>query len=517
MARYSIDGQTLTNIADSIREKLGKSEGVPATVEAVYEFSHTGTTTASNWSATVGQITVPGASKVLVKDIVITCDTTDELYFRIGYSSTGTNYSYLGTEYRYGDVATPNEIEATTKYSGLVYIGARHPYTLGGGIEISITATVIGLDANGNVLVNKEVMLPYLITPEQMVDEISDMAIVPSEALNLTGNCQSRFSGGTCDWLINLYGEKMTTYNITGIQGMFNNSKVVRIPFDINTVSVLDTSYATYMFAGCSNLENVPKINGKPKISEVSSIFSGCYRLRNIPEDIGDWFDWSYLDNATSTGSFKLGTSIFQGCYSLRSVPMGFLSHDDPSYSYNFYCMYNNLFSNCYALDEIVGLPIPRPDRANWTSNYFDSTFKYCYHIKNMTFATNADGSPIQVKWKNQTVDLSNYVGYSSSTGVFTNHNSGITADKEVKDDATYQALKNDPDWFSCNVSYSRYNHDSAVATINSLPDTTSSGGTNTIKFKGTSGSATDGGAINTLTEEEIAVATAKGWTVSLV
>lgn len=70
-------------------------------------------------------------------------------------------------------------------------------------------------------------------------------------------------------------------------------------------------------------------------------------------------------------------------------------------------------------------------------------------------------------------------------------------------------------------MSASVYNHDSAVETINSLPDTSaylaSAGGTNTIKFKGDSGSATDGGAINTLTEEEIAVATAKGWTVTLV
>ena len=36
------------------------------------------------------------------------------------------------------------------------------------------------------------------------------------------------------------------------------------------------------------------------------------------------------------------------------------------------------------------------------------------------------------------------------------------------------------------------------------------------INFKGASGSATDGGAIDNLTEEEIAVATAKGWTVSI-
>jgi hypothetical protein len=48
-----------------------------------------------------------------------------------------------------------------------------------------------------------------------------------------------------------------------------------------------------------------------------------------------------------------------------------------------------------------------------------------------------------------------------------------------------------------------------------SLPDT-STYGSNTIKFKGASGALTDGGAINTLTEEEIAVAAAKGWTVAL-
>ena len=56
------------------------------------------------------------------------------------------------------------------------------------------------------------------------------------------------------------------------------------------------------------------------------------------------------------------------------------------------------------------------------------------------------------------------------------------------------------------------------METINSLPDTSAvslpSAPTNKIKFKGAAGSATDGGAINTLTAEEIAVATNKGWQV---
>lgn len=90
-----------------------------------------------------------------------------------------------------------------------------------------------------------------------------------------------------------------------------------------------------------------------------------------------------------------------------------------------------------------------------------------------------------------------------------------------IYNEETYAALKNDPDAFCiantsnsstyADYSYSRYNHNSAVNTINSLPDTTSSGGTNTIKFRGAAGAKTDGGAINTLTEAEIAVATAKG------
>ena len=81
--------------------------------------------------------------------------------------------------------------------------------------------------------------------------------------------------------------------------------------------------------------------------------------------------------------------------------------------------------------------------------------------------------------------------------------------------------MKNDPDSWSNSLDYSKYNHDSAVETINSLPDTSAyiatAGGTNIIKFEGASGAKTDGGAINTLTEEEIAVAAAKGWTVTLV
>ena len=167
------------------------------------------------------------------------------------------------------------------------------------------------------------------------------------------------------------------------------------------------------------------------------------------------------------------------------------------------------------SLDEVVDLPVLKT--SNPTNNGFSEGFGQCYRIKEMTFKTGIDSAPrADSGWKNQTIDLSQYVGYAPNEFGITGYNSGITADKEVTDDASYQVLKNDPGWWTRNVAYSRYNHNSAVNTINSLPDCAAFG-TNTIKFKGESGSATDGGAINTLTTEEIAVATAKGWTVTLV
>ena len=137
-----------------------------------------------------------------------------------------------------------------------------------------------------------------------------------------------------------------------------------------------------------------------------------------------------------------------------------------------------------------------------------------------MKFDTNADGTPKTAPWKNQSLDLTNYVGYAQYTSTF-NGKYGFTTATKVSDAATYEALKNNADYWTADINYSRYNHDSAVETINSMPDTSAylaaNGGTNTIKFKGESGKLTDGGAINTLTEEEIAVAVAKGWGVAFV
>lgn len=354
-----------------------------------------------------------------------------------------------------------------------------------------------------------------LLSLDEMVTAISGITGegtgFTDEDLTFTGNGSYLFQGWS--WLIEKYGKRITTKNINNCTFMFSNCTVTEIPFEINCAS--STEVLQSMFTNCQYLQTIPKFNScKP--TEMTAMFRSCYRLRELPEDIENWFDWSWIEN--QNGSYNANrSSQFENCYSLRNIPMGFLNHLNRYATYSYTPHYNG-FKECYALDEINGLPFC--DLGTWTSNSFaNNSFNRCSRIKNLIFATQADLTPYKVSWKSQTIDLSTYIGYALEDDNILNYNSGITADKEVTDDVTYQALKDDPDWFTTNVAYSRYNHDSAVETINSLPDTSeylaTAGGTNTIKFKGAAGSATTGGAINTLTEEEIAVATAKGWTVT--
>ena len=342
------------------------------------------------------------------------------------------------------------------------------------------------------------------------VDVIPE-GVPTDEELTISGNCGNRFSSDNWNWFLEKYKDRLIFYNINNASVMFGGSNYIKsLDFDI----IFDDSYSSVstlsMFATCYRLENIRKIiNLKGK--DMGDMFNGCYSLRYLPQ----FENFSLQDNVYS----NLG-SLFRYCYSLRSIPEEFLkklsitaSGGYSSYSLGYYG-----FNNCQTLDEIKGINIRRK---NITSNLFSNTFDNCSRVKNIIFTKEDNGSPYTATWKNQYINLASDVGYGPYDEYIIGYNSGITLDKKVIDDTTYQTLKNDPDWYTLKKEYSRYNHDSAVATINSLPDTSAyiaeKGGTNTIRFIGNAGSATDGGAINTLTEEEIAVATAKGWTVTFL
>ena len=345
---------------------------------------------------------------------------------------------------------------------------------------------------------------------------------LPEEALNITGDCSYRFAYNGWNWFNDTYGNQVTTSNITNGDSMFKDSdNLTNIPFELNfngdnTSNSNNTIKAYRMFYDCYKLESIPVISNC-KVKNMSEIFYACRRLRYFPDDIESYFNWSYLDSLDTQWGDGQAQSMFFGCNSLRRIPMELLKHGNKGIYYSSSAFYS-LGTSCYALDEMIDIPVIYT--GTWTGNGFYKFGSECNRVKNITFMM-PDGQPYVKNWKSQTIDLTQDVGYAKYENYIIGNNSGITADKRVSDNINYQLLKNDPDWWTMDVNYSRYNHDSAVATINSLPDTSAylatAGGTNNIKFTGKAGTLTDGGAINTLTETEIAVATAKGWTCSFV
>lgn len=369
-------------------------------------------------------------------------------------------------------------------------------------------------------------------TPNEGVDGFSkvivevpvDFGDLPEDLLRLSGDQSYKFYSTGWVSFLEQYGNSITTENLKDLSHMFeNNSLIKTIPFTFNMDKT--SCNLTSIFDGASKLEHLPIFSsGKVSNNPFRYAFRGCYNLQKIDIDFTDW-DFSSL------GSYATGYegNLHASCYSLKDIPMNYYKKikEVRTVGKNYlYSPYYYLCYQCYNVGEVVDMPVMVLD--TYTSNTFNSSFTSAWRLKDFTFEVQEDGSPyVASKWKTQTIDLTT-VGYCQLSGTYYPrnnylYNSGITIDKCIYDDATYQALKNDPDNYVCGYSnekpfhYSRYDKASAIRTINSLPDVSGSGGTNTIKFKGEAGLKTDGGAINTMTPEEIAVATAKGWTVSFV
>ena len=322
----------------------------------------------------------------------------------------------------------------------------------------------------------------WKVANKNVAYEISDIPAPTQEELTFSGTLENDW--GIQDWFLDKYKDKIQTQHIHKLDSPFLNFSSSTIPLKINMTPPFDGNRTDiYLTNLCIS----------SKIKTLDNVFV-------FPEN-------------PSSYTFIMGYCFSQANY-LRTIPQDllilskYLSTNSSSISN---CLFYFGFYHCYALDELVGIGVPNNGRDKYMKdNKFNYTFDQCRHLKRMTFEPNQTA-----EWKSQTIDLTNQIGYGSISSY------GFSSTKKIKDDATYQALKDDPDSWTSNINYARYNRTSAVETINSLPDTSvylaTAGGTNTIKFKGEAGSATDGGAINTMTEEEIAVATAKGWTVSFV
>ena len=342
-----------------------------------------------------------------------------------------------------------------------------------------------------------------------------------SEPIVLTGSCETAFSNDFWKNYLDQILDGVTTNNLTSVSQIFGfyDKDFTTYPFVINGKddTILHLGSLCY---NCKELLSAPIINNKIRFSQASNMFYGCNKLRYVPEGWSKDFIFTDFNNSSSSSSNPIGSGtgaqggfsgMFYGCNSLLSIDSNLLKNLYSKAKANG-GSYSQLFCYCRMLGSIENLGV---QAATLTNNCFYITFWDCNRLGHFTFTLDENNAPKVVSWKNQTIDLSLNVGYTN-LDMSDNNNLGFTTDTQVTNADTYATLKNNPDWWTADINYSRYNHDSAVETINSLPDT-SAYGTNTIKFKGASGALTDGGAINTLTTEEIAVATSKGWTVSLV
>ena len=262
------------------------------------------------------------------------------------------------------------------------------------------------------------------------------------------------------------------------------------------------------MFANAKYLEKLPKlVNFSP--NSLNQFFKGCEYLQEIPEDFYE--NWDISGNMYQN-------SILLGCRNLRKAPIGlFKKLQNLYYSggesghYPYVC-----FSGCQKLPEILNFPFPKHVLTYRSySNPFEQFLLNTYSLSRFTFETETEDT-IHKFYDNCTLDFTGNVGYTNGYNVY----DFFWSDKKIINAETYKNLKGNPDSWTEKLEYCKYNKASAVETINSLPiiqkaDSADSDITFIIKFKGEAGSATDEGAINTMTEEEIAVATSKGWTVT--
>ena len=174
---------------------------------------------------------------------------------------------------------------------------------------MNIISYAIGLNSSGGskepVLESISITANGTYTPDAGIDGYNSVSVnVPQEGaptaeeLTLTGNCASRFENGVWDWVVNRYGNLITTNNIYEMNNMFKNSSLTTIPFEINGESG-STTYMESAFQGLKNLTSLPTIkNVKP--AGIGSLFANCELIRTIPENYTDTWNWDTMDGYTS-------------------------------------------------------------------------------------------------------------------------------------------------------------------------------------------------------------------------
>ena len=265
------------------------------------------------------------------------------------------------------------------------------------------------------------------------------------------------------------------TQNVTNMQDMFYMcTSLTTVPL-FNTQNVTDMGA---MFSSCKNLITVPLFNTQ-NVTDMSVMFAHCDNLTTVPS-----FDMSNVTeaynmfieckNLTTTPSLNMPNvtsaySMFAGCKSLTSVP----SINIPNVKY-----IGGMFEGCTNLTSISEIN---------TSNSLKDTHHMFYNCKNLT------SIPEMYMYDVGTPSSYDTINYNYIRDMFY----GCTS---LTDCGGFKKLR-----IGIDLSYCPLTHESAMNVINKV--TVSGYGTQIIKFSRTT--------FNTLSAEDIKIATKKGWEIA--
>ena len=501
MARYSISNTTLTALGDSVRRFAGDTriESIPYDKKQ-YQFD------SNIYNSVDRQFILPtgGASKLKV--VRISCEPNN---------ATGAMY--------WDKCDIPGNLFPGFNYTSFEVIpdaGVNEVCFYSLTSNVSYTFEVSYFNADGQpmtIYLDEEVV--NTLTPGQMAEALNNYdlsVVIPESELTITGDCNFKFAYGGWDWFITQLQDKITTKNIKGANSMFYRSKISGIPFDIN-LAVITDNYSTHnlsrMFYSAENISTMPMIyNAKP--GDISSMFYGCHNLTYFPKGFAENWDWSYFDTSTSSYDGNMG-NLFGYCKRLRAIPKVFLLHGNPYSAYSYSITYSG-FTGCFSLEKLEDVFIAY--KASYTGSYsnsFSSIVSDCFRLKKFTLMTQEDGTPYTVNWNRQIIDLTT-VGFCSDTNMITG-NTDFTTETKIDTIEKWHGYIDGsyPDGWANDVAYSTFGATAVKELLATLPTTSGTGCT--IKLKQGASNAVPREEMTSLTEEDIAVATAKGWTITFV
>lgn len=493
MAVYTIQDTTLRDIADAIRDKKGE------VLEIEYQMVNSVANTSFN-------IVEGKTYRLILIPSELIADGEGQLEFTTQTASA--NYAgYFGSGITKYVVGEPTELIFTAPYDGTLQRIVNITKKGTGSKIVSATVKLAEIKEDGS--------LANVYKPSEMAAAINEFEAIPNSALTITGNCQYRFAYGSWDWLINQMGDKITTKDISNASNMFASSKASEIPFDINLTVITNTSTKhdlSRMFSYADKLQAIPMIyNAMP--SDLNNIFQNCKSLTTFPEGFAEDWNWSYFDGSTSAYNGSMA-NMFDNCMKLRKIPKIFFLHGNPYWTYN-YNITNTGFSFCYSLEELEDVFIPYKGSLSGSySNAFTNTVRECWRLKKFTLMIQKDGTPYTVNWKDQVIDLTT-AGFCSNTNTMT-RNTDFTNDTKIDTVEKWHGYIDGsyPDGWAASVEYSTFGATAVKELIATLP---TASGTNTVKLKQAAASAIPGEEMTSLTEEDIAVAAEKGWTITFV